>query len=272
VRPLYRLPNLGGAKPAATVLLEVPPGPGRAEPYPLAAWHYAGTGKAMYIGTDQLWRLRYKRGDTHHARFWGQAIQFLALSRLLGENKRVRIEAGRNELRAGDRLDVHANVLNEFYEPVEAADYTVVLETAAETNAEASRVAAPIAVRLAPVPDTPGLYQGYCTPPRKGRYTLRARPEDAELANTVDITVSEPNPEQREPAMQEALLRSMADLSGGRYFRAREWPALPGTLGGQEREVVEQQTLNIWDRWPPYVLLVLCLGLEWFIRRRHHLV
>ena len=277
VRPLYRVPTLQGAKPAANVLLELAVGSDRSAPYPLVAWHYAGTGKAMYVGTDQLWRLRFKRGDQYHARFWGQAIQFLALSRLLGENKRVRLDVDRLELRAGERLQIHANVLNEFFEPIRAPEYTlemdrILAETSAATNEAPRQVAVPIAVTLTAVPGSPGIYQGNCTLSQEGRYTLHAKKEDAEFASSVNLVVSAPNLEMSEPAMQEDLLRSMADLSGGRYLSVREWPSLAGSLGGQERTVTEQKSMDLWDRWPPYVLLALCLGLEWFIRRRHHLV
>jgi hypothetical protein len=277
VRPLFRIPNLDGAKPAANVLLELPAGPDRPRAYPLVAWHYAGTGKAMYVGTDQMWRLRFKRGDQYHARFWGQAIQFLALSRLLGENKRVRIEVDRTELRAGERVEIHANVLNEFFSPVTAPDYTVQLGqftngAAGATNGQPSVLRAPVDVKLSAIPASPGLYQGYATLPKEGSYALQAAGLDAAFATTVHLTVASPNPEQREPAMQEDLLRSMADLSGGQYLQMSEWPALPGVPGGKERAVTEQKNMNVWDRWPPYALLVICFGLELFIRRRHHLV
>ena len=122
------------------------------------------------------------------------------------------------------------------------------------------------------MPGTPGLYQGQCALPEEGRYVLRAKPEEKEISNTVDLFAAAADPEQREPAMQEALLRKMAELSGGRYLSIRQWPALPGMLGGKERLLVEEKTVDLWDRWPPYVLLVLCLGVEWFIRRRQHLV
>jgi hypothetical protein len=274
VRPLYRVPLLEGAKPAANVVLELPAGPDQSEAYPLVAWQYAGTGKAMYVGTDELWRLRFRRGDTYHARFWGQTIQFLALSRLLGENKRIRLEVDRAEPRAGERVEVHANVLDEFYQPVALPEYEVYLDRAAAEGAAKPDAAAAAArpVKLTAVPGTPGLYQGQCALPEEGRYVLRAKPEEKEISNTVDLFAAAADPEQREPAMQEALLRKMAELSGGRYLSIRQWPALPGMLGGKERLLVEEKTVDLWDRWPPYVLLVLCLGVEWFIRRRQHLV
>lgn len=275
VQPLYQIPSLKGAKPGATVLIELPQAPDRPEAYPLVAWHYAGTGKAMYIGTDQFWRLRLGRGDEYHARFWGQAIQFLALSRLLGENKRIRLETDRTELRAGERMEIHANVLNEFFSPMEAPEYMVQVErVVTETNATATAkaVAAQMPVKLTAVPGAPGLYQGSCTLTDEGRYTITARSEDAEFANSIDLVAARADPEKFEPAMQEDLLRKAAEISGGRYISIREWPSLSGNVAGAEHTVVERRTKDLWDRWPPYAVIVFCLGFEWFLRRRRHLV
>jgi len=276
VQPMFQVPVLKGAKPGANVLLELPQGPNRPEAYPLVAWHHVGTGKAMYIGTDQLWRLRLGRGDEYHARFWGQAIQFLALSRLLGENKRIRIETDRTDLRAGERLEIHANVLNEFFAPIQAPDYTVQIDrivtaTNGATAGEKEVVVA-LPVKLSATQGAPGLYQGYCTLAEEGHYSIRAKSEDAEFANTVELTAGQADLEKLEPAMQEDTLRKMAELSGGRYIGIREWPSLPGTISGTEHTVVEHRTKDLWDRWPLYALIVFCLGFEWFLRRRRHLV
>ncbi|MEK9984638.1 MAG: hypothetical protein VW879_07830, partial [Opitutae bacterium] len=91
VRPMGFLPELAGPKPGATTLLSIPRDASDPTVYPLVAWQRYGTGKTMFVGSADLWRLRREVGETFHARFWGQAIQFLALSRLLGQNKQVHI-------------------------------------------------------------------------------------------------------------------------------------------------------------------------------------
>ena len=53
------------------------------QPYPLVAWQRYGSGKTMFVGTADLWRLRREVGERFHSQFWSQAIQFLALYYLL---------------------------------------------------------------------------------------------------------------------------------------------------------------------------------------------
>ncbi|MBN1674432.1 MAG: hypothetical protein JXR37_25515 [Kiritimatiellae bacterium] len=264
VRPLYRLPRLDGAKPGATVLAELSEST-RGERYPLVAWQRYGTGKTLFVGTDQLWRLRFKRGDTHHARFWRRTVQFLALSRLLGENKRVHLATDRREYRTGQRIQIYANVLNESFEPVDAPAYSIhVAETAG------GRTARP--VRLKPVPGSPGLYEGFSTVTEAGRYRITPPALDEKLANAPEFTVKEGALEQVEPAMQEETLREMAELSGGRFFPVRELPTLPRSVGGTEQTTVIRRNKELWDLPVVFLLLLGCAGTEWYFRRKHNLV
>ena len=265
VKPLYQLPQLEGAKPAAMVLAELSTTARRREPYPLIAWQRYGRGKSLFVGTDQLWRLRFKRGDKYHARFWGQAIQFLTLSRLLGENKRIQLEIDRQDYRTGERVQINANVLNDAFEPEKRAAYTVYLDRT-QPQRETTQL------RLEPVPDIPGLYQGTFTPEQAGHYRLHTAPADEELANSVEFSVKASPLEQLEPAMQEEQLRRMAELSGGKYFTMRELPSLPQTIAGEQRTTVIRREKELWDIPIVLVVLVGLTGAEWFLRRRYDLI
>src|SRR5207253_112553 len=129
VRPMYQVPAITGLKGAVHTLLTLSrPVGGMKEPYPLICWQLDGKGKVMYIATDQLWRLRFKLGDKYHARFWGQTIQFLTLSRLMGDNSRVHLSANKKNYEVGQRISLFADVLNTSYEPIRAASYTLHLE------------------------------------------------------------------------------------------------------------------------------------------------
>ncbi len=264
VKPLYGVPPLAGAKPGATVLLDLP-GVGDVRDYPLVAWHRYGSGKAMYVGTDQLWRLRFKRGDFHHARFWGQSIQFLALSRLLGENKRVRVELERGEYKAGERIGVYVHALTEGYDPLRAPQVEVRVE-AVEGDAE------PRTVTLQPASDTPGLFQGVYVAEAAGRYRVSPVGFDAQAVAVAEFTATAVPLEMLEPAMQERMLRQIAEASGGRYHALDDLPGLVEAFDAEPRTMVVRREKDLWDS-PLVLLLALGLaGAEWLIRRQSNLV
>ena len=117
-RPLYDLPRLTGARRGATILADWRPNQrDRASILDPSAGRLAQrlrpAARSMFVATDQLWRLRFKRGDAYHAHFWSQAIQFLTLSRLLGENKRIRLETDRKVYNTNQRGLVQATLLDE---------------------------------------------------------------------------------------------------------------------------------------------------------------
>ena len=60
------LPNLAGAKSGATVLLRLPKDNDADPDYPLVAWHRYGTGKSLFVATEDLWRMRLEAVSYTH--------------------------------------------------------------------------------------------------------------------------------------------------------------------------------------------------------------
>jgi uncharacterized membrane protein len=263
VKPLNEVPSLGGAKPGAHVLAELSDTM-QHTPLPLIAWHRYGAGKVMFVGTDRLFRLRIKTGDEYHARFWGQVIQFLTLSRLLGENQRIRLEVDHVEGRAGEPTQIYANVLNETYEPAAAPAWPVVIRSLDKPDTEQALV-------LQPVPNMHGLFHGIFVPREAGRYQLAAAEQDKALANSVEFSVSTAAAEQADAAMHQDLLRNMADISGGRYLTVRDLPVLTDLLHGKRRNITLHRDIELWDSWLWPVLFMAFAGLEWGWRRKRDL-
>ena len=267
VRPLGYLPQLAGPKPGATTLLSLPRDDSDPVTYPLVAWQRYGRGKSMFVGTADLWRLRREVGDQYHARFWGQAIQFLALSRILGQNKQITLETDRRQYATGERIELFANVLTEAFEPVEQPSYSVLLEQ--EGSGEL-----PAELDLIPVPGNPGLYGGSILAVNEGRFTLAARGSDPTTSNTVEFEIENVPVEQRETAMREDVANQIAALSGGERLAATQLGTLPDLLKTDEitRPLTIHREKALWDIPFIFALLVLLTGVEWYLRRRENLV
>ena len=280
VRPLYWLPALDGAKEGARVLASVS---GREEPYPLIAWQRYGTGKSMFIATDQLWRLRYKVGDKYHANFWVQTIQFLTLSRLLGENRRIRLGTDRTECRVDDGVRIFARVLDEAYKPVsldKRAIYNVYIENLDDQKGARAFTLEPVAAARDAArsrdpehtSDYEGLYQGLFRPPGPGHYRIRAAAEDREAANIVDLHVRDIPREQLEGSMQDGLLKRLAVRSEGKYFTIPDLPSLPGAITGEQKTTLKRTEKELWDLPVLFAIILACAGTEWLLRRRYNLI
>jgi len=264
VAPLDRVPPLGAPRPGATVLAELSDSRS-SEPYPLVAWQRYGTGKCMLMGTDRLWLLRFKTGDKYHWRVWSQCIQFLTLSRLMGEHKRIRLETDRATYPIGNQALLYANVLDDHFEPVTQSGFDVVVSAMDGSGGEPQRVT------LRPDVENPGLYEGYFSPPRPGRYRMEANSADRSLSNTTEFQVADIKPEMANTDMQIERLRRIADLSGGQCLSILQLQELSSLVNRKPHTTTVRTELPLWDNALVACLLVLLMGFEWIVRRRYDL-
>jgi hypothetical protein len=201
------------------------------------------------------------RGDAYHAAFWAQSIQFLTLSRLLGENMRVRLESERKMYRVGERVLLQASLLDNEFKPVKADSYTVLIEQVPPRGD-------PKALTLTPVPTQDGLYQGSFPADQAGSYQVRPLQQDEALGNRAEFIVQAISREKLEPDMQEEALRSLATRSGGKYLTMRDLPSLSELFRDQSKSVtLPPQETELWNPWIVFVMILLLTGLEWFLRR-----
>jgi hypothetical protein len=266
VKPMYGLPDLAGPKSGATVLLRLPKLNDQLPDYPLVAWHRYGTGKSLFVATEDLWRMRLEVGDRYHARFWGQTIQFLTLSRLLGQNKQITIETDRGSYSAGDQVRIFANVLTESFEPVVGQSYEVSL--APKDNPDQAAI-----IELTSVESTPGLYSGSYLAGKDGSYQLKTRPQDQEISNLTEFTVATIPIEDRETSMQSEIAREAAHLSGGRPLTLAGLSEFAGSLEPEKKLTNTVKTeKELWDTPLWFLLFVVFAGAEWYLRRKDNLV
>ena len=262
--PMDQLPPLLSAKPGATVLAVLSDSTERDQSYPLVAWQRYGTGKCMSIGSDRLWRLRYKTGDKYHWRVWSQCIQFMTLSRLMGEHKRIRLETDRSSYFVGSQGRLYAHILDDDFEPVVQSGFDVVVSglDGAATSQQ---------IKLQPDRSQPGLYEGYFTPPRPGRYRMEANENDRKVSSITEFQVSDIRQELTETDMRLENLQRIADLTGGSTLGIRELPKLASLVNSESLTTTVRSERPLWDHWLVILLLAGLLGAEWILRRRHDL-
>ncbi len=279
VKPLNWVPPVLGAKPGAQVLAELSDTAQRTRAFPLIAWQRYGAGKCMFVGTDQLWRLRARTGDKYHLKFWGQAIQFLTLSRLLGDNKRIRLQTSQEECALGEPVEIFANVLNELYEPLAAPAFTVYVAPSSGGD--------PQAVALRAMPGMPGMYQGFSTPAAPGRYRLTASDEGetpagavaippsrspgADSQAVVEFDIRPATTEQIDTSMHRDVLTKAAEITGGQYLSLRELPLLPDVIQAKPHEATFTKDVELWDNWLVALVFVGFVAFEWAWRRKRNL-
>ena len=262
--PMDHLPPLLSAKLGATVLAVLSDNTARDQGYPLVAWQRYGTGKCMSIASDRLWRLRYKTGDKYHWRVWSQCIQFMTLSRLMGEHKRIRLETDRSVYALDSQCRLYAHVLDDNFEPVIQPVFEVYV-----TGIDGGQ--AKQLVSLRPDKSRPGLYEGYFAPPGPGRYRLEANENDQQISSTTEFQVAEVNRELADTNMDLENLERIARLTGGERLTMKEFSKLASLVNTEPLTIEVRSERSLWDNGWVALLLIGLVGVEWIQRRRHDL-
>jgi hypothetical protein len=93
----------------------------------------------------------------------------------------------------------------------------------------------------------------------------------AELSQSVEVLNA--SVEKRDVSADPALMRQLAEVSGGRVVDSRDIARLPEVVRKWEasRQIASRQQ-PLWDRWWIMTTLIGLLGAEWWLRRREGLL
>ena len=256
---IYFVNKVARAKPAAEVLA-VDPDPAKASRFgkmPIIALQQYGLGQVLYLGTDNLWRIRKNTADRHHTMLWSQIVQRMALPHLLGASKRTQLTSDQKTYTTGARITLFARLYTEAFEPMTDA---AVRGSCSIANSDAL----PRDVLLRPLPDRPGMYRGELIAPAPGNCTFTV---EHDKTTKLEFAVTDPKQELAETAMNESLLRQMAQTTAGAFFREEDLHTLPAKIGSKTERLESTREVELWSS-PFYLLLLFSIvTLEWILRK-----
>ncbi|MBN1917134.1 MAG: hypothetical protein JW889_04415 [Verrucomicrobia bacterium] len=258
------------AKPAATTLAEHPTARSEFGAMPLLAVQEFGKGRSMAFVPDTTagWGAEFEdnwgiQDNRHFQAFWINAVRWLAEHRLQMPVKNLVVETPRASFGAGEDVPITATVLDENYEPTAAAEVVAVI---ARPDGETTML------RLAPDHTETGKYSALYSPADEGDYTVAASAtlNSAKLdEDALRFRATSPNVEFKEYRRNDALLERLASLTGGAVLDDAALKSLPGRITAAVA-LHKQAALTkpIWDRLWLLGALLLCLFVEWSVRRR----
>ena len=242
------------------------------EPQPVLAIQPYGLGKVLWIGTDELWRMRKLVNNLYYWRFWSGAIRHLATYRLLGGNKRIKIWVDRNDghYRIGDSVDVEAKFLDTNFEPVtppngDWARFTKTIKLRTPSGEERDKT-------LYAVHNDPpeGLFRARLVAGEKGTYRLIAEPDNDEEPAEATFVVEDFSIENLNPMLDLATLQRIAKQSRGKVLAPDRFRDLI------RDQIVKREGFtrtgktkrdDLWDSSFVLWLFVALLAVEWILRR-----
>jgi len=263
--PLYWLLQAPEVKPGARVLLERPAGDGAQRAWPVVLMQYVGAGRVWMHLTDSTWRWRKLTGDQYFGRYWIQTIRFLARGKLTAGQRRVELTTPRREQPSDEPLELRATFADDRLAPAEDDGVTVVIEQAGAADRR---------VKLRRVAGNRGMFETTLAdlPPGEYHAWLAVPPLDGP-APAADFRLVMPAGENLRTPVDAAALRQAAEATKGRFYTLENVDRLAAELPeGRQVPIETLPPRSLWDRWPVLALLVVLLGLEWFVRKRSGMV
>jgi len=250
-------------KPGATLLVETRDphrGSPASEGVPFLASQFFGSGRVIYVGSGELWRLR-RNDERLYERLWTQLVRDVGEGRLLQGSRRGRFLVDQRELPLGQDLPIRAFVLDERYQPLRTAKITATATTSQGTKD----------VSLEPVTGQPGRYQGLLAAPAAGVVRVQLPLPGGGILDE-SFTVRASKSETDDVQVRRDILERLAAATGGKVTSADKVDELTALLPNKAETTVLTSPPNpLWDRpWLVYVLVGL-LGTEWVVRKLNRL-
>lgn len=247
--PLGDYARLGATKPAAAVLLRAVVD-GRSQPLLVTQPYGLGTAAVLATATTWRWRMRTPADDQRHTLFWRQLLR--QLGELAQQPRDLRFSL------QDETLEVRLVERDETFAPRAGV---AAVATVTGPGADGDRV------ELTPS-GVPGMLGGRYRLPEPGIYRVDVNVAGDDNPVTRFVRSGEQRPEHFEPVQNEALLRRIAETTGGRYWRLEEAAGVAEALTFASAGMKRTERFPVWDMPAAFLLLVLLKSGEWLLRRR----
>lgn len=217
-----------------------------------------GAGLAGYVGTDEIWRWRYGRGETLPERFWLPLVRSLARGTIDRRGAAARLSALPETPAPGERTTVTLDVFDQ--NAIDTLPETI------EMLITAGGAPEPVTIELRGRGDR---RETLWSPRRTGPHELSVRhPALGPDPVVARIDVARIDAETRDPSTDHGTLAQLSALTGGRVLASEDLDTF-GTLAPNRTRVtaLEPEITPLWDTPLILALLVTLLSIEWIGRR-----
>ncbi len=212
-----------------------------------------------------IWRLKLLNAlksdeNDYFDRFINNCVKWLS-SREISKNLRVKLS--KKIFDESENVLFTAQLYDESNQPISDANINLELIKSRDTKLNQS---------LEPLGN--GLYQYNFEDLDKGDYTFKASTtyNNQKYEDEGKFTVTETDIEFQNLRMDEELLKQISDLSGGKYFPAKESQEFLKNISKYIRSAAiekEQTSVNqLWNSALLMVIVIFLLAIEWFFRKR----
>lgn len=249
----------------------------RGDPFVVFATVGYGKGRTFFSAVDDVYRIRRESGDVYYGAFWDETIRWLATYRLLGGNRRFKIDTDKDTYFVGETALVRITALDADYRPLtdkelrgfgveDPSGKSLVLgrSDAPRLEAEGGYGTYKTAVRLS----KSGAWRFSLAPPGTGG--------EGSADKRVEVLFATEEARDRSPdhGTLEALVRATNPRGKAPSLkRLDELDALAASLEARTTErPLDRHSESIWDSSGLLWIVAALLTAEWVLRKRLRMV
>lgn len=239
-------------------------------PQPLIAIRRYGRGEVVYLGFNEMWRLRKKFGELYYRQFWGQMIHRLGLSHALGSQKRFIVRTDRRHYQADDVAIVTIEAYDANFDPL--TDKNLIgrkLQAELQLPDQAGEASPVQRLSISLLRD--GIFETRLPVFRAGEHRIRVKDPITGEITQVGFQVAAVSAERRSAVRNVGLQEDIARSTGGKAYDLETASKLADEI---ECASVAEQTIKVfslWDTWLVFLLVSGSLIGEWFFRKMENL-
>ena len=263
--PLIGYSKVKRAKAGALVLAEHPTERNEFGNRILIATHNYNAGRVMVFTPHTSWRwqmLKKSLDDDSHERFWRQVARWLTTA----PKEHIKLDIAKTTYTLKEPVVIEVTATDEQFQLTNNAKIRAVIIDEAGKRKE---------LKLEQVLGEDGLYTARFIPNRYGEYTVTAAGtlggENLGEQQTL-FEVKASYAEFSNAELNVALLKTLAEGSGGKYYAMEEAPQLVNQIPLVESATSKITDVDIWDIPLIFGAVIALLGFEWFLRKRGGLV
>ncbi|RKU25495.1 hypothetical protein C6497_15580 [Candidatus Poribacteria bacterium] len=261
---LYGYSKVKRAKAGATILAEHPTDRNEFGNRILMATHNYNAGRVMVFTPNDpyRWQTGLDSKDDSSERFWRQVAKWLTTA----PQSSIKLDIPKTEYTLKEPVVIEVTAMDKNFALTNKAKIRAIVVDETGTRKE---------LTLEQVLGKDGLYTARFIPNRNGDYTVTATGTLAgeDLGKQQALFEVKPSyAEFSDAALNMSLLSNLASMTGGKYYPIAEAPQLVNQISLVESATSEITDVDIWDLPLIFGLILLLLGLEWFLRKRGGLV
>ncbi|MBN1897373.1 MAG: hypothetical protein JW827_01230 [Spirochaetes bacterium] len=198
------------------------------------------------------------KGNDLYLSFWRQLVRYMVMYNV----EKISITTDKLIYKKGEEISVRVSAFDNNYNPIMLKNITARLFSRVEDDDILMKE-----LSLSPVPGTGGLYESILTSPSFGEYKLQINVRDQKKQTS--FVVEKPSSELFRLNTDNEILDKISTLTKGNFFKeASEIDRIMSFLDKEKSTVRIKHEIVLWNHYLPLILVVFCLGYEWYYRKR----